>query len=181
MLVCQFVWATKTIALGTCLVADTCFMISASRPGKQVVRASRVMESAHNAENPSWSSCLSISWGGRSHARILRPSSSHKLDSILIPLELAVSIYFETIIQLRVRRRHTNPPHLFTFYLTHAHFVLYFTREISLIFFEKKNQPWNSGKNIGKSLHKICKYPLGPSSWRQFFKKKRTPWSAVTQ
>ena len=40
---------------------------------------------------------------GRSHARILRPSSSHKLDIILIALELPVSIYFETVIHLRVR------------------------------------------------------------------------------
>ena len=120
MLLCQFVWATKTIALGTCLVVDTCFMISASRPGKQVVRANRVMKSAHNAESPSGSSSLSISRGGRSHARILRPSSSHKLDIILIALELPVSIYFEAVIQLRVRRFHLNPPHLFTFYLTHA-------------------------------------------------------------
>ena len=125
MLVCQFVWATKTIALGTCLVVDTCFMISASRPGKQVVRANRVMKSAHSAESPSGSSSLSISRGGRSHARILRPSSSHKLDIILIALELPVSIYFEAVIQLRVRRFHSNPPHLFTFYLTHAHFVLF--------------------------------------------------------
>ena len=116
-------------------------MISASKPGKQVVKASRIMEYAHNAESPSGSSSLSISLGGSSHARILRPSSSHELDSILITLELPVSIYFETIVQLRVRRRYTNPPHLFTFYLTHAHLVLFFTREISLIFFEKKISP----------------------------------------
>ena len=43
-------------------------------------------------------------------------------------------LYFETIVQLRVRRRYTHPPHLFTFYLTHAHFDLFFSREISLIF-----------------------------------------------
>ena len=82
-----------------------------------------------------------------------RPSSSHELDSILIALELPVSIYFETVVQLRVRRRYTIPPHLFTFYLTHAHLVLFFTREISLIFFEKKSALKFWPKNIGKSLH----------------------------
>ena len=42
--------------------------------------------------------CLTISRGGRSHATILRPSSSHDLDSILVSLELPVSIYFQTIL-----------------------------------------------------------------------------------
>ena len=51
---------------------------------------------------------------GRSHARILRPSSSHKLDIILIALELPVSIYCETVIQLCVRRFHSYPPHPYT-------------------------------------------------------------------
>ena len=42
--------------------------------------------------------CLTISRGGRSHATILRPSSSHDLVSILVSLELPVSIYFQTIL-----------------------------------------------------------------------------------
>ena len=95
----------------------------------QTWKASCKSKSAHNAASPSGSSSLSISRGGRSHARILRPSSSHKLDIILmIPLELPVSIYFEAVIQLRVRRFHSYPPHLFTFYLTHAHFVFFNVR-----------------------------------------------------
>ena len=80
---------------------------------------------------------------GRSHARILRPSSSHKLDIILIPLELPESIYCETVIQLCVRRFHSYPPHLFTFYLTHAHFVFFNVRSAisPRLQFYKRNRP----------------------------------------
>ena len=131
MLVCQFIWATKTIAIGTCLVVNICFTTSASRPAKQVVRASRIMVSAHNAEIPSWSCSVSISWGGRSHATMLRPRSSHELDSTLVALKLPVSIYFETILQFRARRLHTNPPHLFTFYLTHGRPFGFIQRAVS--------------------------------------------------
>ena len=64
--------------------------------------------------------CLTISRGGRSHATILRPSSSHDLVSILVSLELPVSIYFQTILLFHVWGFHPNPPHLFTNYLTHG-------------------------------------------------------------
>ena len=42
--------------------------------------------------------CITINRGRRSHATMVRPSSSHELDSILVPLELPVSIHFQTII-----------------------------------------------------------------------------------
>ena len=58
--------------------------------------------------------CFFISRAGRSHAPMLRPSSSHELDNILISLEFPVSILF------RVRRFHPYPRHFFNFYVTHG-------------------------------------------------------------
>ena len=55
-----------------------------------------------------------ISRAGRSHAPMLRPSSSHELDNILISLEFPVYILF------RVRRFHPYPRHFFNFYFTHG-------------------------------------------------------------
>ena len=110
---CQFVWAAKTIALQTWKASCK------SEPSYEVCPQCR---------KPFRKFLSFYKQRGRSHARILRPSSSHKLDIILIALELLVSIYCETVIQLCVRRFHSYPPHLFTFYLTHAHFVFFNVR-----------------------------------------------------
>ena len=110
----------KRIVPGTCYVVCLCFTTSASKPGKQVARASRMMVCPQCRKPFRKLLCLTINRGGRSHATMLRPSSSHELDSILVTLELPVAIYFQTILYFCVRRLYTNPPHLFTIYLTHG-------------------------------------------------------------